>query len=121
MITLKLNLTAFAHALMQSDKEKDEIILCVPVKKNKFFLSEKRNVYLDVVGFEFENKNPDSRDTHLLKQSFTKDELLKMTDEQKKALPIIGNACVNFGQRKESEPNDLAGGKVVDGINNLPF
>lgn len=121
MITLKLNLTAFKHALMEG-KTEGEVVLCIPIKLNKLFLSEKRNVYLDIVGFEYKD-NSDSKypNTHILKQSFSKDELSAMTDEQKKELPIIGNARVSgSGQHEEPEPNAVSN-KIAKGIDELPF
>lgn len=123
MITLKLNLTTLKHGLVKSSKNPDETLLCIPIKENKLFLSDKKNVYLDIVGFEFNDKSDKQyKDTHLLKQSFTKDELAKMSKEEKEALPIIGNARVSSGQaHAEPEPNSVTGGDVADGVNDLPF
>lgn len=123
MITLKLNLTALKHGLVKGKTEGEEI-LCIPIKLNQLYKSEKGNVYFDIVGFEFEDKsNKQYKDTHLLKQSFSKEAIATMTDEQKKALPIIGNARVNSGQAQHSEsaPNSVTGGEVANGVNDLPF
>lgn len=122
MITLKLNLTALKHGLVKG-KTEGETLICIPVKANQLYLSEKKNVYLDIVGFEFEDKSDkEYKDTHLLKQSFKKEELAAMTEEQRKALPIIGNARVaGSGQRGEPAPNSVTGGDVADGVNDLPF
>jgi hypothetical protein len=121
MITLKINLTSLVHGLVKG-KEEGETLLVIPIKKNKLFLSEKKNVYLDIVGFEFEDKTDTKYpNTHLLKQSFSKDELAKMSEEEKKALPILGNARVSGATRSEQEPNNVTGGEVSNGINDLPF
>ena len=122
MITAKLNLTALKHAMVKG-KAEGEMILCIPVKENKLFLSEKNNVYFDIVGFEFEDKSDSQyKNTHILKQSFSKDELSKMTDEQKKAMPIIGNARVTgSGSHSEPSPNSASEGAVLDGVDDLPF
>lgn len=122
MITLKLNLTALKHGLIKG-KEADETIICIPIKANQLFLSEKKNVYLDIVGFEFTDKSDKQyKDTHLLKQSFNKEALAAMTDEQKKALPILGNARVSGqAQHSEPEPNSVTGGDVAAGVDDLPF
>jgi hypothetical protein len=123
MITLKLNLTALKHGLVKGKTEGEEI-LCIPIKLNQLYKSEKGNVYFDIVGFEFEDKSDKQyKDTHLLKQSFSKEALAAMTDEQKKAMPIIGNARVNSGQAQhvESAPNSVTGGAVANGVNDLPF
>jgi hypothetical protein len=122
MITLNLNLTKLEHGLVKG-KEEGETLLVIPIKKNNLFLSEKKNVYLPVVGFEFEDKSAkEYKDTHILKQSFKKDKFEKMTEEQRKALPIIGSARVSSSSaRSESEPNSVTGGDVASGINELPF
>lgn len=122
MITLKLNLTALKHALMKSAKDEKETLLCIPIKANELYKSEKGNVYLDIVGFEFDDKSDKKyKDTHLLKQSFSKERLSEMTEEEKKAHPILGNARVSgAGAYSEPEPNAQSQ-DVADGVNDLPF
>lgn len=125
MLTAKINLTLLKHALLKSTKDPEETLLCIPIKANSLFKSDKGNVYFDIVGFDYQDKTPDKQypDTHLLKQSFSKDELAKMSEEQKKALPIIGNARVSGsgGGHSEPAPNDAGGGNVADGVDDLPF
>lgn len=122
MITQKINLTALKHGLVKG-KTEGETLLVIPIVQNKLFLSEKRNVFLDIVGFEYSPKDPEKdKNTHLLKQSFSKDELAKMTDDEKKALPILGNARVSgAGQREEPTPNSVTPNVVADAVNDLPF
>jgi len=121
MITLNLNLTAFKHGLVKG-KTADEVLLCIPIKLNRLILSEKKNVYLNIVGFEYDDKSDkEYKDTHLLKQSFKKEELAAMTEEERKALPIIGNARVGSTQRGEPEPNSVTPSAVADGVDDLPF
>lgn len=122
MITAKINLTALKHGLVKG-KTDDEVLICIPVKANKLFLSEKKNVYFDIVGFEFEDKSDKTyKDTHLLKQSFSKAELEAMDEATKKALPIIGNARVaGSGTRSEPAPNSVTGDDIANGVNDLPF
>jgi hypothetical protein len=94
-------------------------VIVIPIAENNLFEGEK-GLYLDIVGFE-RKEVKEGEDTHLLKQSFSKEKLAAMTDEAKKALPIIGNARVFGGQRSESEPKDANNGAVAEGINDLPF
>lgn len=119
MITLKLNLTQLKHARMKTTKGVECIV--IPIVENYLFIGEK-GIYLDIVGFEVKNPQP-GKDTHLLKQSFSKEKLATFTDEQKKSLPIIGNARISTGSftHSEPEPNDLNSGTVADGIDGLPF
>lgn len=120
MIRLKINLTALKHGLVKG-KTEGETLICIPIKANKLFLSEKRNVYLDIVGFDYTPKDPEDKNTHLLKQSFSKEDREKMTEEERKALPILGNAQVMDGQRGESAPNSVTPNSVADAISDLPF
>lgn len=118
MITLKLNLRQLTHSLMTTPKGTKVIV--IPISENNLFEGEK-GIYLDIVGFEIKNSK-ENEDTHLLKQSFSKEKLASMTDEQKKSLPIIGNARVNSGsQRSESDPKDANNGNVASGVDDLPF
>jgi hypothetical protein len=123
MITLSLKLTALKHALMTTPKGAKVIV--IPIEDNNLWTSEKTpGVYgINIVGFEFEDKTGKQYpDTHLLKQSYSKAELEAMTEEQKKALPILGNARVSGGgERGEAPPQDLNAGKVATGLDDLTF
>ena len=77
--------------------------LVLPIIQNNLFKGEK-GIYLDLIAFEIENKKGDSKDTHLVKQSLPKEVFEKMTDEQKKAMPIIGNLRVWDSTYSEAEP-----------------
>lgn len=120
MITLKLNLRQLQHSLMLTPKGTK--VLVIPIKENNLF-EGKEGVYLDIVGFDYQDKTPGKQypDTHLLKQSFSKEELSKMTDEQKKSLPILGNARVDSNQHAEAAPKDLNNGEIAKGVDDLPF
>jgi len=121
MITLKLNLRQLNHALMTTPKGANVIV--IPIAENNLF-EGKEGIYLDIVGFDYEDKTPGKKypDTHLLKQSFSKEKLATMTEAQKTALPILGNACVSgSSQRSEPAPKDLNNGSVAKGLDDLPF
>lgn len=67
----------------------------VPIEDNKLFVSKDesnraKGAYLNFVAFE--NKYPGKfGDTHMIKRSFDKDTRSKMSEEEKRAIPIIGN------------------------------
>ena len=91
--------------------------LVIPIEKNKLYKSDK-GVYLDLIAFEIERPKEGSKDTHIVKQSFSKDVREKMTEDELKALPIIGNLMV-WGERMEAEP---ISSPVVQAENDdLPF
>jgi hypothetical protein len=63
--------------------------LVLPIAENKLFEGQK-GLYLDLVGFEIKEVKGDNKQTHLLKQSFSKDVLDNMTEDQKNEVPILG-------------------------------
>lgn len=118
MFTAKLNLRQLTHSLMTTPKGSKVIV--IPIAENNLYEGEK-GLYLDLVAFE-KKEVKEGEDTHLLKQSFSKEKLSAMTDEQKRALPILGNARISSGgQRSEAEPKDANNGAVAAGIDDLPF
>ena len=120
MITGKLNLAALIHVKMEvNGKQGKTAGIFLPIKNNSLFEGKEGAVYLDIVGFEY--KEPKDFATHMIKQSFSKEALGKMSDEEKKALPILGNVKVGDGGHKDAV-NDAEPGKVFDPtIDNLPF
>lgn len=119
MITGKINLMNL-HAVKRFEKGAAGLVECliIPIEKNKLFVGEK-GVYLDIIAFDITNKKPDQKDTHLVKQSFSKEEREKMTEEQLKAVPILGNLCVLSGERPESEP--VSNMQTLEPDSDLPF
>lgn len=91
--------------------------LVIPIEKNRLFVGEK-GIYLDIVGFEIKEPKGESKDTHILKQSFSKEEREKMPEEELKNMPILGNLRIWDGFT-ESEPTSSM--EVQDEISDLPF
>lgn len=60
--------------------------LIIPIDDNKLSVTEK-GVYLNLVAFESEKAENQS---HLIKQSFSKEILEKMSEEEKLSYPILG-------------------------------
>lgn len=88
--------------------------LIIPLEKNHLFKGEK-GVYLDMTAFELKEKKENK--THLIKQQLPKDVFKAMTDEQKKATPILGD--VSVWERAESDAkSDLT---TLDEGSDLPF
>lgn len=111
MITIKLNLRQLKHAMTTTPKGNRCII--IPVDENKLFVGkDEKAIYLDVVGFDYTPKNADDKNTHLLKQSFPKDYLAALSEEQRKLLPILGNARVS-GAAERSDPEPQTAGEVA--------
>lgn len=67
----------------------------IPVDDNSIFVSTDENnkaksAYLDFAAFETKQLGKFG-DTHMIKQSIDKDARSKMSDEEKRAIPILGN------------------------------
>lgn len=104
MITLKINLLNLKGAMknMKTKSGKEVLTYCIPVEMNNLYQGEK-GLYLDMVAFEVKEKKNDSKDTHLIKQSLSKDVRKAMTEEEKRAMPILGNLRV-MDEFEEKEP-----------------
>jgi hypothetical protein len=121
-ISCKINLAALKNAaIITSGKNKDVDCILIPIAQNHLFRSDKGSVYLDLIGFETPVEKRKGKDTHLVKQSLSKDIQDKMTEEEKKAMPILGN-FIDWDQAGESQSAPAETGAVVaDGLDDLPF
>ena len=114
-IGTSLNLASLTHTRkMMKNKDGQEIeCLVIPIELNKLHKGEK-GLYLNLIGFQY--KDPKEKVTHIVKQSFSKDFLASLTEDQRKALPILGSHSVYDGISSESE---LAAVQSED--DDLPF
>jgi len=95
-ISGKLNLLQL-HAVVKMITGQAGPVEClvIPIAKNCLFTGDK-GIYLDIVGFEIDpaKRNANSKDTHILKQSFSKEVREAMTEDELRSLPILGNLQV---------------------------
>ncbi len=93
--------------------------IVIPIEKNKLFIGEK-GVYLDLIAFEIDptKRKGESKDTHLLKQSFSKELREAMSEDELKALPILGSLQV-WGEYNEQAL--VSSMEVQNEIDPLPF
>lgn len=103
-ISIKLNLAGLKHAVrIEKGQSGEQECIIIPIAKNNLFKGEK-GLYLDLTAIEIKDRSKqaaDQKDTHLVKQNLRKELYEKMTEEQRKAMPILGNAVVWSGS---SEP-----------------
>lgn len=119
-LSLKINLAALKNAaIITSGKNKDVDCILIPIEQNHLFRSEKGAVYLDVIGFETAPEKRKGKDTHMAKQSLDKKVLDAMSEEEKKAMPILGN-FIDWDQAGGGERVEI-GAKPVDDLSDLPF
>lgn len=120
-ISGKLNLLNL-HGVVKMIPGKMGPVECVviPLEKNKLFKGEK-GIYLDLIAFEIahDKRREGSKDTHLVKQSFSKEVRESMTEEQMKALPILGSLQVWNEGFIESEP--ISSSETLSEADDLPF
>lgn len=117
-ISGKINLLNLHGVIKQMKGELGPVeCLIIPLEKNKLFKGEK-GIYLDVIAFEIEKQKEGQKDTHIVKQSFSKEVREKMTEEQLKALPILGNLQVWDGV---SESAPVSSTEVLGPDDDLPF
>lgn len=115
-ISIDLNLRQLKHAIITT--KKGSKCLLIPIEENQLIEGEK-GIYLNATGFEIKNKSDEQKNTHLVKQSFKKEVYEVMTDDQKKAMPILGNLTVWSGQK--SEPVRASQEFQQDIADDLPF
>jgi hypothetical protein len=114
-LNIKLNLQNLKCAC-RFEKATSGLVECliIPLESNYLFKGEK-GVYLDLTAFELKEKKENK--THLIKQTIPKDIFKAMTDEQKKATPILGD--VSIWEHQDSEPvSDLT---TLPENSDLPF
>lgn len=93
----KLNLLKFKGACVISVKGHAGVKkgVFIPIDDNHIFISaddtnKAKGAYIDFMAFE--NKQPGKYgDTHMIKQSIDKETRSKMSEEEKRAMPILGN------------------------------
>ena len=114
-LNIKLNLQNL-NCACRFEKGKSGPIECliIPLEINHLFKGEK-GVYLDLTAFELKERKENK--THLIKQTLPKEIFKAMTDEQKKATPIMGD--VSVWEHTEAEPkSDLT---TLNEGSDLPF
>ena len=118
-ISIKVNLRQFKHVVKELKGKNGDKVKCLvlPIAENHFFEGEK-GIYIDLIAFKFKGRGNDRKDTHIIKQSFAKEFFEKLTDEQKKELPIIGNARYWSAEVEPNESNNIFDDEDED---DLPF
>lgn len=114
-LNIKLNLQNL-HTICRFEKGVAGPVECliIPIEKNHLFKGEK-GVYLDLTAFELKEKKENK--THLVKQQFPKDVFKAMTEEQKRATPILGD--ISTWEHTEADP--ISSQETLPEGSDLPF
>jgi len=118
-ISGKINLLMLKGAIKIMKAQSGEIeCLIIPIAQNNLFKGEK-GIYLDLIAFELENKKEGQKDTHLVKQSLSKEIRAVMSEEDLKAMPILGNLSLWADGFNSQEP--LTNPDPINEFDDLPF
>lgn len=126
---IKQNLLKFNNAFVMNIKGKSssKICVCIPIEDNNLFVSADDNlkakaVYADVNVNQYEEGKSQYGDTHYLRLSVPKEIREKMTEEEKKAIPYLGNMKPSQIQQKQSADIESPTYSVPeDDMDDLPF
>lgn len=120
-ISINVNLTQLKHVVKDLKGESGTVkCLIIPIKENDLFVGEK-NISLSLNAFQLKEPRVDSRTTHLVKQQLSKELFALLSDDEKRAMPIIGDAV--YWGTKESEPvpsSTISADDITD-EDDLPF
>lgn len=120
-ISTKINLASFKNAtILKMGKNKDVDCIVIPIAQNNLFKTEKGAVYADFIGFDITNPKEGQKDTHIVKQSLSKELQEKMTDEEKKAMPIFGNH-INWDNANGGSSSNESVAQTAASEDDLPF
>jgi hypothetical protein len=93
-INLKVNISALKSVTQWQDGASGPVeCVIIPIDANYLYRG-KSGLYLDLTAFEVRNPKEGQKDTHILKQSLPKEVFDTLTDDERRALPIMGNAMV---------------------------
>lgn len=118
-ISVKINLRQLKHVVKTMKRKDGTTIECliIPIKANNLYEGEK-GLYLDLSAFALKEMKEGSKDTHLVKQQLPKEVYNAMSEEERKATPILGNAILWSGH-SEPEPNTSSDIEMTE--DDLPF
>ena len=121
-ININLNLSAFLCGIKEITGKSGIAKKCliIPIEDN-YLISGKNGVYANLIAFELKERKADSKDTHLIKQSFSQEQMAKFSDEEKKIMPIFGNLTDWSKVQKINKAEDLPDVIKTSEGDDLPF
>lgn len=96
----------------------------IPIEDNNLFVykdgnDKARSVYFNFLAYEMKQLGKFG-DTHMIKQSLGKDELSNMGEDEKRAMPILGN-MKPMKMQKAAQTVDAPVTPIVQEEDDLPF
>lgn len=116
---IKIDLLKLAGSCVTNLQGKTATKKCVviPIEDNDCIFHGQKGVYLDLTAFEMNNHQ--YGETHLIKGDIPKDKREKMTEEQRRALPILGG--MKELQRRQVETAPAADAFAPSNDDDMPF
>ena len=126
---IKQNLLKFRNAFVMSIKGNSATkqCVCIPIEDNHLFVSPDDNlkakaVYADINVNQYENGKSQYGDSHYLRLSVPKEIREKMSEEQKQAIPYLGNMKASQIPVVQSADINSPGYAVPENeLDDLPF
>jgi len=125
-VTQKINLAALKNVEFEMPRKDGTKVrgMFIPYEANHIYVSDKEGGgrYLDLISFD--RKAATDQATHITKQSLPKDVREKMSDEEKKAMPIVGDLKVWGAAVHQEASGNPAPAQVFDPssfADDLPF
>lgn len=126
---IKQNLLKFNNSFVMTIKGKtgQKQCVCIPIEDNHLFITADDNLkakaaYADINVNQYESGKSQYGDTHYLRLSVPKEIREKMTDEQKQAIPYLGNMKPSqYVAPQSSEVEAPTYSTPADDLNDLPF
>lgn len=126
---VKQNLLRFNGAFVMNIKGKTSAkqCVCIPILDNHIYVSADDNMkakgaYVDINANQYEDGKSQYGDTHFLRLAVPKDIREKMSDEEKKAIPYLGNMKPSQYQAPQSAEVEASTYAVPqDDLDDLPF
>lgn len=124
--TGKINLLRLKNSCIVTVKGKSATKkgVFIPIEDNNLFISadddlKPRGAYIDFIAWE--NQQPSKYgDTHSLRQSLAKEVRERMTDDELKAVPYIGN-MKPYTVENAAQSVEAPQATVDEGMDDLPF
>lgn len=89
-LTQKTDLLKLKGAVIMPIGKNNTECIVIPIEMASLYKGTAA-VYLDTTAIPLANPKQGSKDTHIVKQAFSKEKFAAMTEDEKKALPILGN------------------------------
>ena len=118
--SMKVNLTQLNGAFLKelTGRTATKRCIIIPVDDNPSMFVGEKGVYLNIAAFA--NENPQYGDTHMLKPNLPKEVREQMTDDQRRAQPILGNMRP-LRQELQTQGQPIAAESLDQQQEDLPF